>query len=748
MRAFYLIMVAVGVASFVLNAARFSWRRFIPFATVSLLWGCLMRYNVDFALVFAAVIALNGQEWYLARFGTAGRLGTGWTLWSTGGRVVTLLLLFAMVGIDITGYHIYKPGVHFGLGYNPAEFSMEAAEYLERQNDLQGNVFNTLPSQGDLLIWKAYPKRKTFIDHRTYLFPRDLLEKWDELQKAIRDDNVEVWKPLLDQYNITAVMIEPADAQSGKSTYFRLIDERNWIPFYDDGRVVMFGRKDAPAADLAFFNANRLEPGRVYRVSNPVPPVSGPPTPTSWMDEIFQNRNLDRSQITHSQAALRWLYGGANDGGPVLPDPARCLLAIQEARTALSRNADDMAAFRVLMDAYGFLTMQENALLAGVPLTPENRQRILMNPPTPDRLMNRFRQRVTALNFAIQTTPPPETDEGREDLFHLHRQLFELYMSAGFLDLSRDQLKAALALNPPEKSVPPEAKIQMQLQLQKLENAITELSQKMDELEIDQQPRAIDLAMYARQQGAIGMAIAKLAQADESGDSPAVVKPLLLDLYCATGQPDKALDMLNVGAIGDPNLGTEPGMATYRQAMVFDLIGNYRSAASLLERSILQVRMDRSNKAVTAAKSFVRGEALQATNQYLGIPTSLEQQASWEFDLAMCLLEGGEPAEAADHFTKALTLEPNLMMRPIAAYYLEKLGKPVPSRREEAGSKKPVAADAKAAGPGAASVVPAQPPPDAAGSTDAKAKAAAPPEPAKASPSDKTAVDKAAAKKP
>ena len=70
---------------------------------VSILWGCLIRYSAEFALVFAAVIALNGQEWYQARFGTQGRLGTRWTLWSTGGRLVTLLLIFAVVGIDITG---------------------------------------------------------------------------------------------------------------------------------------------------------------------------------------------------------------------------------------------------------------------------------------------------------------------------------------------------------------------------------------------------------------------------------------------------------------------------------------------------------------------------------------------------------------------------------------------------------------------------------------------------------------------
>ena len=44
----------------------------------------------------------------------------------------------------------------------------------------------------------------------------------------------------------------------------------------------------------------------------------------------------------------------------------------------------------------------------------------------------------------------------------------------------------------------------------------------------------------------------------------------------------------------------------------------------------------------------------------------------------MCQLEAGMPEDAAAHFTKALTLAPDLPVRPIAAYYLEKMGKPVP----------------------------------------------------------------------
>src|SRR5262249_32863094 len=148
----------------------------------------------------------------------------------------------------------------------PDHFSVEAAEFLERQNEIRGNVLNTSMEQGDLLLWKAYPKRRTFIDHRTYLFPRDLLERWDQIRKAVRDDNVEVWKPPLDEYKISTVMIDPAES---RLTYLKLKDSPNWIPFYDDGRIVMFGRKDAPAEDLAVFEANRLEPAMVYRVTNP-----------------------------------------------------------------------------------------------------------------------------------------------------------------------------------------------------------------------------------------------------------------------------------------------------------------------------------------------------------------------------------------------------------------------------------------------------------------------------------------------
>ena len=87
-----------------------------------------------------------------------------------------------------------------------------------------------------------------------------------------------------------------------------------------------------------------------------------------------------------------------------------------------------------------------------------------------------------------------------------------------------------------------------------------------------------------------------------------------------------------------------------------------------------------------------------ATNQFLKVPSNVEQQASGNSTWPSATWKAGQPTDAADHFTKALTLEPDLTLRPIAAYYLEKLGKPVPPRRESAGGKAPVEDPAKATG--------------------------------------------------
>ncbi|HMF37763.1 MAG TPA: hypothetical protein VKF17_14035, partial [Isosphaeraceae bacterium] len=349
---FYLLMVAIGLISFLLNARRFAWSRFLPFAVIAALWAILMGYRQEFAIVFAAVTAINGQEWYHDRYGTQGRLGFLPTLWSTGGRLVTLAVLFFCVSVAITGWGRLPDEPRFGFSFDANDFAFEAADYLARQQEIKGNVLNTTAAQGDALIWKAYPARKTFIDGRN-VFSNEKREELRRLRVAIRDDVADEWKPALDRYDISAVMIDLAGASGAIETYKRLTQSPNWIPFYDDGRVVLFGRADAPEPDLATFNNYRLVPElRAYRVAQSVPSADRPPAPISWIDDFCKNRLAGRPQ-THTNAAVRWLQGGMLEGDlPTLPDPARCLLAIREARTALAKNPDDWVAYRLLDAAY------------------------------------------------------------------------------------------------------------------------------------------------------------------------------------------------------------------------------------------------------------------------------------------------------------------------------------------------------------------------------------------------------------
>jgi tetratricopeptide (TPR) repeat protein len=365
---------------------------------------------------------------------------------------------------------------------------------------------------------------------------------------------------------------------------------------------------------------------------------------------------------------------------PGLPDPARCLLAIREARIALAHKPDDPHAFRLLSSAYRLLMLQEVALLAGIELKPENAERIARLTTHPGLLQNRFRQLVTALNYAIQTTPPPRTLAARQDLQRLNLELFELYRSANYLDLARDRLQAALEANHPGDLTTDDAINrfeQAQQNLAQLTERINQIRSRMDELQLEQ-TSPVQLGLFALEQGAPQLAQAQFESAQQNGMSPAVVNPQLVDLYCNTGQPEKASELMS-GNVEDPTLETEPGMAVFRNGLINLLLGNYEYAATLWgERALPRLRFERGRQALLAAQQFIRGEIKGASNAFLTAPGRISTQALWEYDLALCLLESGGPEKAAEHFTRALTLAPDLPTRPVIAYYLTKIGKPVP----------------------------------------------------------------------
>ncbi|WP_435005525.1 tetratricopeptide repeat protein [Tundrisphaera lichenicola] len=677
---YYVALVGLGLISFLLNRRNFSLGRFLMFVVSAALWALALNYTAMFGCVFAATLALNGQEWYLDTFGAEGRLGAGWALWSTGGRLVTISLVFAAITSGVTGWGREVGESQFGFGFNPDDFPFEAAEAVKAA-PIEGNILNTTRAQGDALAWRTGGRRKAFLDSRLHLYSRDIFLEWDKVRRAIRDDQVEVWQPVLDQSKISAIMLRPSGADSSPVTYARLLGSPHWIPFYDDGAVVMFGRSDpnAPATDLAYFKANRLDAEALaYQRPRPVPPWERPPTPTyEPIDSIFKNRLLNRPQ-PHTDAARRWLRpADVPPGTSYLPDPAHCLMAIREARAALSAKPDDVTAFRWLFEAYRLLLTQESALIAGLAPTPENMAQILQTPIQPRALGNRFRQLLTALNFTIQTLPPAKTLEERIDKVNLNFTLAQYYIQAGAYDLARERLSA---IEPREGEMDEEFFKNLTRLLGELNQRVEGIQNQMSDLVINNQATPLDQANFARSQGAPSLAIRELEELNDAGTNPAAVRPLLVDLYCDSGMPEKALEVIGPLNVDDPSLSTGVGTAAYRQGQVYFLLGNYENAVTLWrDKSVAQLRTQRGLMAPVATQMLLNGDPVASTRMLLELPEKVDQQAQWEFELGLAVLEGGlSPEVAAEHFTSALKLEPNLLARPVIAYYLEKLGKPVP----------------------------------------------------------------------
>ena len=212
-----------------------------------------------------------------------------------------------------------------------------------------------------------------------------------------------------------------------------------------------------------------------------------------------------------------------------------------------------------------------------------------------------------------------------------------------YLDLARDHLQAALAVAAPGE-IPPDVRASMTSELAQLDERMTEVQTRMGDLAIEQQAGPLERAGFAMSQGAPGLALRELEEAEQlSGASPAIVKPQLIDLYCDTGQPEKALDLLGGSAdADDPTLGTEPGGAALRQGRVHLLLGNYEYAATFwLQRAIPRIQYELARMAPATSQSFLRGAIKPATREFLTIPSKVSMQASLENEAALCLLEGG-----------------------------------------------------------------------------------------------------------
>ena len=193
---------------------------------------------------------------------------------------MTIVLIFLVIFKAVTGFDVVRRAIgggeatlfagepQFGFGFDPDSFAFEAADAL-RESGIEGNVLNTQLQQGDSIIWRAGPARKTFLDSRRHVFSPETIRKFEDARIALRDDEIATFRTLVDGLDVSAAMVQVADAPK---TYQTMINSQNWIPFYDDGAVALFGRADSKPKDKAYFVAHRLDADRlVYKEPGAVP---------------------------------------------------------------------------------------------------------------------------------------------------------------------------------------------------------------------------------------------------------------------------------------------------------------------------------------------------------------------------------------------------------------------------------------------------------------------------------------------
>ncbi|MDB5352921.1 MAG: hypothetical protein JWN86_4168 [Planctomycetota bacterium] len=696
---YYVLVVVAGLATFALDRRRLNVGRLVTYLAAALLWGGLSRLSAEFAVVFTYVVGLNFQEWYQDRYGLSGRVSPGWTAWSIGGRALTILVFFLVMAKTLTGYGYTQGRPTFGFGVEPSEFDFESADFL-RSAKITGRVMNLGESQGDALIWRAYPARKTYIDRRRGVFTSDVRNDLSAFRRAfvtegqgglVAKEDPSQWRPIVEKYQVSAVYFSPTD---NPLIYDAMKASQNWIPIRDDGRTVLFGRADAPADDLAYFKANRLDANQiVFHRKESVPDPDRSPSAMTVIDRVIRNRALTPAQ-PHLKAAYRWFQAGEKASGNGNPDTAHCIMAIREARIALHFSPDETDAYRLLDVLYEQLIRNETSTLRGKTRTAPS-----------DYLNFRAKQRATVLNYAIQTTPPPRDAAEREGLAEVYIRLARVFRSTGDLDLERDNLAAARDLVPSADFPPSELK-----RLEQLEDEIEKFKEDLQKFTTDRSADNLQRAARAMRAGFPGIAQHELEEAESQGVSADQLLSGLVSLYCRSGQPEKANDHL-AGAgrvLDDPALYSGPGSPTNTHGLVNLLLGFYDTTATFWNRAIVQAHRAETDQCLSVAREILTGQPLaatQATLELTGQGGLVETQANWEFELGLCLIESGDPVEAGKHFSRALLLNPRLVTRPLIEDYLKKLGVPIPAAAQPeagetaAGDVKPEVAPAEVKAP-------------------------------------------------
>lgn len=464
-----LLLFLTAAVSFALNFRRVElgdvvvWLAFVGFSVAA------AHELAAAALVSAVMATLNAQQWYQHTFRQTYSVETSELAFSRGGRAVTVLALFGIAYLAISGISVldFRLERRVGIGFDADLQASIDGMRRDLADSFDDRPFNFVLSQGDVLVWID---KKPFIDSRIGLYAgegdEDLVALHLQTRNSLRESTREGaagrrWQTTLNRFKITHVAprldSRLTDSFPDYNTFRRLMRSPNWKLTRVGATVAVFYRADPADPKLAEYvrshTADFIE--AAFHEAWDAPPARaewarGPTWFETWLNRPKRHTSnaalasshyrqfiLDTQQGVFSPALMSTKEGF----DPLGLAASFAHLAIRRANEALAADPQNAEAYRNLGMAYEQLALIEASQYFGSPLqsweqnfTGEQQMQVLrarLQLPMAER---RYRQAVSALHQALVLDPD---DVGT---LRLLADLFQLY---GCHDLQLRTLRRA-----------------------------------------------------------------------------------------------------------------------------------------------------------------------------------------------------------------------------------------------------------------------------------------------------------------
>lgn len=654
-----LVLLGFAAIGFLLNRRRWNGPHLCA-AIVALTWTLLSLRNAPFAALMLGVTgSLAWQQWWQDRetpeqsaraFAMAGRLG----------RVMTVLAIFAVAVLGMTGRLRNSPGSDFGWSLAPGAQD-DLAEMRSLLADLpdDARAFNMTPDQGDLLVWLSGPRSAylttAWVDVGAH---RETATAYVNLRKALRDNEDHVWRRAFNTLDVDYALLDMHQPRAFIITCNSLWRSGQWECVHLGGTIAAFVRHDAKLPDLeTWLSRHRWDPGDVVfgvELPPPLEPVQEAPGPPEWFRDKFWRTDVGYVPPEVSTAINLFRLSSRSDLIPAEQLPY-ALLAVRSLRSYMALHPEYRGAYSILARVYKRL--QEIELQVG------------------SAYGFRARQTIAAYEAALRTidTRKPSVSE-----LQIRLDLAQVYLDHQDLDAALIQIhKLAAVANQRELTAPVRGHRAWEFvdRVGELEDAVNQVRSTVDSARDKSEPW--QRAQFALEQGCPLLAIEELDPPGQLAELAPADLRMLIDVLLSTGQAAAARQALNKHDVAAAQL--PPGEREWIEGWISLLQGNYWGAEGFWVRSVQATESQLQENLLESYRALLTGAVLPLVNA-AGVsygPPRLERSERHAL-LALVLLEAGQPAEAREALRNALEGIRDDRLQLLVRYYWEYLsGQPL-----------------------------------------------------------------------